>query len=201
MGKDGILEIVETNKNVLSTLDQAIASTRAGDLEAYARVIDSCQAQVRALLGTLVFDDNDVNDLAQETFIFAYEHLSEYKSGTYFPAWLKAIARNKAMTHLRQRRRKRDSHRQWVSDQIFQRIEDSVSSDATARVDALSKCVDRLPDEQRAFMKSITKREGTLEKWSADAGLALTVVRKRISRIYVVLRNCIDKQVTLGDPL
>lgn len=186
---------------MLSTLDESIAAIRAGDLEAYAHVIECCQAHVRAFLRAFVSDDNDVNDLAQETFIFAYEHLSEYQPGTHFTAWLKAIARHKAMTYLRQRKRKLESHRQIVSDQILLRVAESASSDAEARIDALSRCVERLTDDHRTFLKSVTKREGTLEAWATEAGLPLMVVRKRISRLYMSLRNCIDKQLTLGEGL
>lgn len=180
-------------------LDSAIVATRNGDVEAFARVIEPSQAYVRAFIASFIADENDVNDLAQETFVFAYEHLMEYEAGTNFLAWLKAIARNKVMSHQRRGRQKRDSQRQFLVDRMLQRAVDLSPDGAEDRVSALDCCMGQLPKEQRTFLMSVTGRSSTLEEWSAEAGLAADVVRKRISRLYAALRDCIEHRLAIGD--
>lgn len=180
-------------------VDSAIAATRNGDVEAFAQVIEACQAYVRAFIASFIADENDVNDLAQETFVFAYEHLDKYEMGTNFMAWLKAIARNKVMSHQRRGRQKSDSRRQFLTDRMLQRAVDLSPDGTEDRIVALDRCMEQLPKEQRSFLVSVTGRGTTLDEWSAEAGLAADVVRKRISRLYAALRDCIEHRLAVGD--
>jgi RNA polymerase sigma-70 factor (ECF subfamily) len=180
------------------SLDEAIAATRNGDVEAFGAVIKACQAYVRSFVACFVADENDVNDLAQETFVFAYEHLKEYEMGTNFLAWLKAIARNKVMSFQRSGRQKRESRRQYVADRLVQRAVDLSPDFSEERVRALSRCIEQLPKEQRTFLTSVLGREGTLREWSSRADMAADTVRKRVSRLYGVLRDCIEHRLAAG---
>jgi RNA polymerase sigma-70 factor (ECF subfamily) len=181
----------------MPSLESAITATRDGDIEAFAHVIEATHPYVRAFIASFVPDENDVNDLAQETFVFAYEHLAEYEGGTNFRAWLKAIARNKAMSHLRRGRQKRDSQRQFLADRMAQQAVELAPDGDEDRAGALNQCVGQLPEDQREFLMSVTSRTGTLEAWSVETGLAADVVRKRVSRLYSALRDCIERRLAL----
>lgn len=180
-------------------LESAIAATRNGDVESFGWVIEACHAHVRAYIASFVRDANDVNDIEQQTFVFAFEHLNEYEPGTHFLAWLKAIARNEVLSHRERTRRKRESQRLFEADRLLQRVAELLPNRVEDRVSALGRCMEELPKEQRTFLVSVTGRRGTLEEWSVGAGFAANVVRKRISRLYAALRNCIEHRIVTGD--
>jgi RNA polymerase sigma-70 factor (ECF subfamily) len=179
-------------------LDSAIAATLKGDVEAFGTVIEASQAYVRSFIACFVADENDVSDIAQETFVFAFEHLDEYEIGTNFLAWLKAIARNKVMSFQRRGRQNRESRRQYVADRAIQRAVILTPDYSEERVHALSRCIEELPDEQRTFLTSVLNRDTTLEKWADKADMATDTVRKRISRLYTALRDCIRRRLATG---
>jgi RNA polymerase sigma-70 factor, ECF subfamily len=182
-------------------VDSAIAATLEGDVEAFDTVIRSSQAYLRAFVACFVADENDVNDIAQETFVFAFEHLNEYEMGTNFMAWLKAIARNKVMSFQRRGRQKRESRRQYVADLMVQRATSLTPDFSEERVSALTGCMNELPGEQRKFLTSVLGRDCTLEEWATKANVTTDTVRKRISRLYAVLRDCIKRRLaTEGHP-
>jgi len=75
-------------------LEDAIEQVQQGNREMFSLVVESHHVQIRTYLSALVHDRFDAEDLAQQTFIFAYQHITEYETGTHFIAWLKAIAYN-----------------------------------------------------------------------------------------------------------
>ena len=81
--------------------DSMVAAVLAGDREAYRAIIDGCEAKVRVVLAAMLPDKESVDDLAQEVFVTAYGKLREYRPGSDFVAWLKAIARNLALNERR----------------------------------------------------------------------------------------------------
>ncbi len=52
----------------------------------------------------IVNDEEEASDVLQETFINAFEHLSSFRKESSFGAWLKKIAVNQAINHLRKRK-------------------------------------------------------------------------------------------------
>ena len=93
-----------------------------GDREAYRQVIELCEVKVWIVLVAILPDPDSVDDLAQETFIHAYERLSEYRPGTDFYAWAKEIARNLALNERRRWIRRQTATRRYRT-QIAESLE------------------------------------------------------------------------------
>src|SRR5260221_3816463 len=99
-------------------LDDLVDRARRGDRDGFSQLIQACHVPVRALLAALVHDRDEADDLAQQTFVFAYEHLREYQIGTRFLAWLKAIARNLAMDYVKRRSQRQASQERFLRAEI-----------------------------------------------------------------------------------
>lgn len=76
-----------------------------GQLEQYACLVERYQEPLIHYLRTILTDEDQVFDCAQEAFLAAYRNLGRYSEKYTFRAWLYAIARNKAIDHLRKQRR------------------------------------------------------------------------------------------------
>jgi RNA polymerase sigma factor (sigma-70 family) len=79
---------------------------RSGDLEAYDELIRRFQERVYATIYHMTANHEDSNDLAQETFIKAFQALKSFKGDSSFFTWLYRIAVNKTINHLKQRKHK-----------------------------------------------------------------------------------------------
>jgi RNA polymerase sigma-70 factor, ECF subfamily len=82
-----------------------IQQVLAGDVDAFRLLVERYQSPLFALVGNLVSDTNDRDDIAQETFLAAYLHLGSYDSRkARFSTWLLTIARNKCISMLKRQR-------------------------------------------------------------------------------------------------
>jgi RNA polymerase sigma-70 factor (ECF subfamily) len=134
-------------------LEEAIARVLQGRLDEFAVVIEKCHVPVRALISAWVHNLDDADDLAQETFLFAYQHVREYEPGTNFPAWIKAIARNLVMKYHKKDRDRRASVLHHLHLEVARRAwEIAEPLPESPRVEALQRCIELLPAAQRSFL-------------------------------------------------
>ena len=75
-----------------------------GDLEAYDELVKRYQERIYATIYHMTSNHEDANDLAQDSFIKAYQALKSFKGGSSFYTWLYRIAVNKTINFLKQRK-------------------------------------------------------------------------------------------------
>src|SRR4051794_28068599 len=80
------------------TLTDAELVTRAqeGNPDAFAVLVERHRDAIIRLLRRFVTSADDAQDLAQETFVSAFQHLSALRDGARFGPWLRRIALNAA---------------------------------------------------------------------------------------------------------
>jgi len=77
---------------------------RGGDLKAYDELVRRYQERIYATVYHMTSNHEDANDLAQESFVKAYQALKSFKGGSSFYTWLYRIAVNKTINFLKQRK-------------------------------------------------------------------------------------------------
>jgi RNA polymerase sigma-70 factor (ECF subfamily) len=79
-----------------------LARARAGDREAFAQLVRIHQSRVRLQLRRLARGDMALaDDLAQETFVQAWQHLGQFRAEARFATWLHRIALTNFLQHVR----------------------------------------------------------------------------------------------------
>jgi RNA polymerase sigma-70 factor (ECF subfamily) len=76
-------------------------SARGGDEEAFSMLVKRFVRPVCATIYPIVRDWHLTQDVAQETFVCAYERLSDLRTAKRFRSWLFQIARNRAVSRIR----------------------------------------------------------------------------------------------------
>jgi RNA polymerase sigma-70 factor (ECF subfamily) len=77
---------------------------RRGDLTAYDELVKRYQERIYATIYHMTSNHEDANDLAQDSFIKAFQALKSFKGGSTFYTWLYRIAVNKTINFLKQRK-------------------------------------------------------------------------------------------------
>jgi RNA polymerase sigma-70 factor (ECF subfamily) len=78
--------------------DEALVRrAKAGDREAFGRLVDRFQAPVYRVVRGILSDPADAEDVAQEAFLRAYESLAKFRGESGFFTWLYRIAVNEAL--------------------------------------------------------------------------------------------------------
>ena len=81
-----------------------VAQAQAGDKSAFDVLYQGFYTPIRIYLAHMVGDDEEGEDLAQETFLKAWQGLPNIHNGYRFDTWLYRIATNTAIDHLRRRK-------------------------------------------------------------------------------------------------
>jgi RNA polymerase sigma-70 factor (ECF subfamily) len=76
---------------------EVIERARKGDKEAFGVLVERYQRRVANVALSVVHNQDDAIELAQETFVRAYENLSKFESRSSFSTWLYRIAANLAI--------------------------------------------------------------------------------------------------------
>ena len=148
----------------------------AGDRDAYRTIVKEYGSVVRACLAGHLSSVDIVEDLAQETFIAAYEHLGEFDLEEDFGPWIKGIARNKMLMHLRrtyQHGEALEKLKAKAAEKVFEDVARLQSSDDGRAVDALRRCFDKLPQRLMGVLRA---RYFERESVTAIAGRHRTTV-------------------------
>lgn len=81
-----------------------VERARTGDLAAYDELVQRHQERIYGTIYHMTSNHEDANDLAQETFIKAFQALKSFKGGSSFYTWVYRIAVNKTINFLKQRK-------------------------------------------------------------------------------------------------
>jgi len=82
-----------------------VERAQAGDLNAFETLVSRYERRIWALAKQMLQHDQDAEDVVQDTFLTALEHLHALRHGERFGAWLKQIAVRLAYRVLAKRKR------------------------------------------------------------------------------------------------
>src|ERR1700719_3786936 len=83
---------------------EVVEQARRGDTSAFDVLYQHFYTPIRLYLAHMLGDDEEGDDLAQETFLKAWQRLPALRDGARFDTWLYRIATNTAIDHLRRRK-------------------------------------------------------------------------------------------------
>ncbi|MCY4329750.1 MAG: RNA polymerase sigma factor RpoE [Endozoicomonadaceae bacterium] len=88
------------------TDNQLINRVKEGEKQAFDLLVIRYQYKILALVSNYIKNRNEVQDVAQETFIKAYRALNNFRGDSAFYTWLYRIAINTAKNHVISQQRK-----------------------------------------------------------------------------------------------
>jgi RNA polymerase sigma-70 factor (ECF subfamily) len=116
----------------------------------------------------------DAEDLAQETFIHAYQHLDGFRAEARFSSWLYRIAVNQCLNWQKRRQRLDQLHKEWGAQ------DREPSGDDSGRSQQVQEALLKLPPKQRAAV-ILTAYDGLTHAEAAAAlGCSETTVSWRL---------------------
>lgn len=90
----------------LAAIDEStlVAQAREGDSIAFGELVRRYEGKIFRLAQHVTQNREDAEDVLQETFMKAYEHLDQFKGDSKFYTWIVRIAVNQALMKLRRRK-------------------------------------------------------------------------------------------------
>lgn len=81
-----------------------IARARAGDTAAFTQLVERYERKIYRLARHITQNDEDAEDVLQDSFLKAFQHLKDFQEQSRFYTWLVRIAVNESLMRLRKRK-------------------------------------------------------------------------------------------------
>ena len=81
-----------------------VARAQAGDTEAFGELMTHYERKIYRLAKNITQNDEDAEDVLQDAFLKAFEHLGTFQGNSKFYTWVVRIAVNEALMRLRKRK-------------------------------------------------------------------------------------------------
>ena len=85
-------------------IEFSIDALRAGDRSEFAKLVDSFSGRLYRLALKMLGNSSDAEDVLQNTFLKAYQHIGNFEGRSSLSTWLYRIASNEALMLLRKQR-------------------------------------------------------------------------------------------------
>ncbi|MGE5222960.1 MAG: RNA polymerase sigma factor [Omnitrophica WOR_2 bacterium] len=181
--------------------DFSLQALKAGDKAEFARLVETYSPAIYRLGIKMLSNQQDAEDILQETFIKAFNHLDGFDGRSSLSTWLYRIATNEALMHLRRRQPQQVSIDEpletasgeqeplQIVDWCCLPEEELLSAEGQSQLD---RAIDTLPYSLKVvFLLRDIEGLSTIEV-SQVLNLSETAVKTRLSRARLRLREVLS---------
>lgn len=155
-----------------------------GETSLYEYFLDKYSQQVFILIVRIVENQEDAEELTQDTFLKAFEHLSSFKAESSFSTWIYRIAYNTAISATRKKKHELslmdDAMLANISDQ---QVDDMLNDENEERIRKLNEAIKKLDAEERALITLFYSEEKPVGEAALILGLTESNAKVKLHRI------------------
>ena len=177
---------------------ELVAKAREGDTSAFNRLVTQYERKIFRLAKHITQNDEDAEDVLQESFLKAYEHLKNFHGQSKFYTWLVRIAVNESLMKLRKRKSDKtvpldepvDTGEDMVAREIAvweENPEQKYSREELGTI--LDEAVDSLRPAFRTVFVLRDIEELSTEETAETLGISIPAVKSRLLRARLQLRE------------
>jgi RNA polymerase sigma-70 factor, ECF subfamily len=172
-----------------------VRAAQSGDEAAFAEIVRLFQRPVYRVAYALTRNPADADDLAQETFVRAYQAMGRFRAGEPLHPWLSRIAVNLAYSLFRHRRRRPETSieplveagRQWAGDD-----DPAERAAESERHERLAAAFAALSAEHQAVLALRVVEDLSYDDIARALGVPPGTVMSRLSRARAELRSRLE---------
>ena len=185
--------------------EELIARVLAGDDSAYGTLVTRYRDLVYTIAVRIVGDEEDADDVAQEAFVRAYRALPRFRGDSKFSSWLYRIATNRALTHLKKRKRRAQTvdidagphiEAAAIEGTHVESPEKFVLDDEFRR--GVREAVKELPSKYRVVVTLFYLEERSYKEVAETLGIPMGTLKTHLHRARALLKEILVKRHTEG---
>ena len=171
---------------------QLVLRASRGDRSAFEAIVERYKSLVCAVTYGATGDYADSEDLAQETFVAAWQQLGRLDKPEKLRPWLCSVARHVSFSAVRKRRREAECIRTLQDQQTPGKASDETPRDAaTVREEQklVWQIVGNIPEAYRVPLILYYREGHSVQRVAAATGLSESAVKQRLLRARRMLRE------------
>jgi RNA polymerase sigma-70 factor, ECF subfamily len=178
------------------SFDSLADRLRTGDHNAATELVDACYQQIYAFMRRLGHNRQTSEDLTQETFFQAWQHINQLHNNVMLFSWLYRIAVNVSKRHLRSATNRELPG--MTADEVFAAADGGqTSADEAAGKDELyrlSHAVAELPIKLKQAVVLHYMQHLTIAEASDAADVRQGTYKSRLNRALKLIKKRLEKQ-------
>ena len=172
-------------------IDSLVRSAQGGDSSAFSELVVRYKHRVFGLAARFTRDSHHLEDLAQETFIRAWQRLGKFRGEAPFEHWLVRIAVNACYDFLR-RHRRTPEHEALSLDGLDLSSQPDGNESAAAARELLERAMARLKPDERLVVTLLELEEKTVREIAELTGWSESNVKVRAFRARQTLKKILE---------
>src|SRR5579884_2335518 len=194
------MEMPVTTETGTGVFDESalVARARQGDSQAFNELVNRYERKIFRLARHITQSEEDAEDVLQETFLKAFEHLPDFQGQSKFYTWIVRIAVNEALMKLRKRKTDKsvplDEPVDTGEDTVVREIavweenpEQKFSREELGHI--LNEAVESLRPAFRTVFVLRDIEELSTEETAEALGISIPAVKSRLLRARLQLRE------------
>jgi RNA polymerase sigma factor (sigma-70 family) len=160
-----------------SALEPLVLAAKAGDQKAFGEIVRRLMNPVMALTYRMTGDRDVASDLAQETFVTAWQELSHFRGHSSVKSWVWRIAANRSLNYLESQSSRRTHELSDISEEVASpgSIHRELEQDELRR--GVLSFMNTLPPQQRLVFELRFYQQLSFEEISQAMGRAVGTVK------------------------
>jgi RNA polymerase sigma-70 factor (ECF subfamily) len=190
----------DTGNNQAFREDALVKTVQDGDTRAFEPLVDLHLDHLRAFIALKLPVAHLVNEIAHETFVFAYRNIHTFTAGTSFRAWLRAIAINLVRAELQRYAREQVNQFTYAKHRVLEQELSRSDAEDAAEMDFLRDCVEELPPPMKELIALKYREELPTEEIAGRLQRTQTWVWQVLFRLRQQLRQCVEGKLARIQP-
>jgi RNA polymerase sigma-70 factor, ECF subfamily len=177
--------------------EEVVSRVLEGDVSLFEIIVRRHNQLLYRVTRSILGNDSEAEDVMQETYVRAFEHLQQFAGRSQFRTWLTRIAVNEALARSERGKRFRqpNNHQEFTGDpmDLFLSLEPSPEekvSESEMR-GLLEQAIARLPESYRSVLLLRDVEEISIEEVGRMLNLSEATVKVRLHRARRTLRRTI----------
>lgn len=167
-----------------NTDQHLIEQTLKGDTKAFGELVERYQAFVYTIVIRIVKVREEAEEVAQDSFIKAFQSLSSYRGESKFSSWLYSIAYRKALDALRKNKKNNSLELiEEITEGDCSVIENALTYiEDKERSEVIKKCILELPEKEAAIITLFYFEEQSIKEIAKITELTEDNVKVKLYR-------------------
>jgi RNA polymerase sigma factor (sigma-70 family) len=173
----------------MESINDLVAAAQAGDVEAYAQLVQATQTMAYGVAVGLLRDSTAAQDAVQQAYLRAFRRLPDLQEPAAFPGWLRRIVVTVA---LNMRRAKRHTLLRLDDIPEVPVLDEAETRWSDVQRHRLASALLRLTAEERQLCDRRYHGQWSIARLAQHAGVDDAAMRKRLQRVRDKLRKEIE---------